>query len=50
MEYGHTNRGVSGALYLQSAQAGVNAGMRAVFVSLRLREAVEKWVLLNSHL
>ncbi len=45
MKYGHTNRGVSGALYPQSAIAGAIYPIRALFVSPRRKSFVEKRVL-----
>ena len=45
MKYGHTNRGVSGALYPQSAIVGVNAFLRALLVSLHRERLVERRVL-----
>ncbi len=41
MKYGHTNRGVSGALYLQSAIAGAIYPLRASFVLLHRNDLVE---------
>ena len=45
MKYGHTSRGVSGALYPQSAIVGAITPSRALFVSLRQKSLVERWVL-----
>ena len=44
MKYGHTNRGVSGAFYPQSAIAGAIDSRRASFVSPSCKELVDNRV------